>query len=53
MGLAHKGMGITDGDWDRFIDIVIGVAGELGVGETEGGEVLAFLNGLKDDIVTV
>ena len=52
MALAHKGMGITDGDWDRFIDIVISVAGELGVGETEGGEVMAFLNGLKGDIVT-
>ena len=52
MALAHKGMGITDADWDRFIDIVISVAGELGVGATEGGEVMALLNSLKDQIVT-
>ncbi len=51
MALAHKGMGITDADWDRFIEIVLGVAGELGVGPVEGGEVLTFLHGLKDDIV--
>lgn len=52
MALAHQGMGITDGDWDRFIQIVINVAGALGVGETEGGEVMAFLESLKADIVT-
>jgi len=28
------------------------VAGELGVGPTEGGEVMDFLNSLKADIVT-
>lgn len=52
MALAHQGMGITETDWVRFIEIVISVAGELGVGETEGGEVLAFLESLKGDIVT-
>lgn len=52
MALAHKGMGITLADWDRFIEIVVSVAGELGVGATEGGEVMAFLDSLKADIVT-
>ena len=52
MALAHQGMGITDSDWSRFIEIVVSVAGALGVGETEGGEVLAFLDSLKADIVT-
>ena len=52
MVLSHQGMGITGADWDRFIEIVISVAGELGVGPTEGGEVLAFLDTLKADIVT-
>lgn len=52
MALAHKGMGINEIDWTRFIDIVQKVAAELGVGATEGGEVLDFLNGLKSDIVT-
>lgn len=32
MALAHKGMGITPIDWQRFIEIVDGVAGEMGVG---------------------
>lgn len=52
MALAHKGMGITETDWTRFIEIVQNVAGELGVGPTEGGEVMAFLDSLKGDIVT-
>jgi len=52
MALAHQGMGINEADWARFIAIVIGVAGELGVGEAEGGEVMAFLDSLKADIVT-
>ena len=51
MALAHKGMGITLPDWERFVDIVVGVAGDLGVGPEEGGEVMAFLETLKDDIV--
>jgi hemoglobin len=52
MALAHQGMGITEADWERFIGIVVSVAGALGVGETEGGEVMAFLASLKADIVT-
>ena len=52
MVLAHAGMGITDIDWARFIEIVVQVAGELDVGASEGAEVFAFLDGLKDDIVT-
>lgn len=53
MALAHAGMGISETDWARFIELVIAVAGELGVGATEGGEVMAFLDSLKSDIVTV
>lgn len=52
MALAHKGMGINDSDWARFIEIVTSGAEELGVGAVEGGEVLAFLGSLKGDIVT-
>lgn len=52
MALAHQGMGITETDWARFIEIVVSVAGALGVGETEGGELMAFLDGLKADIMT-
>jgi hypothetical protein len=52
MALAHQGMGITEADWTRFIEIAMSVAGELGVGPPEGGEVMAFLDSLKADIVT-
>jgi len=52
MALSHQGMGITEADWTRFIEIVTNVAGELGVGATEGCEVMAFLDSLKADIVT-
>ena len=51
MAIAHAGMGISESDWARFIEIVIAVADELEVGETEGGEVMAFLDSLKQDIV--
>jgi len=52
MALSHEGMGITEADWTRFVEIVASVAGELGVGPTEGGEVMDFLDSLKADIVT-
>ena len=52
MALSHQGMGINEADWARFIEIVTSVAGELGVGPTEGSEVMAYLDGLKADIVT-
>ena len=51
MKTSHKGMGITEQDWTRFIEIVVSVAGELGVQPTEGGEVLDFFDSLKADIV--
>lgn len=51
MALAHKGMGITPADWYSFAGIVANVAGEMGVAETEGTEVMGFLESLKDDIV--
>ncbi|MDX1291488.1 MAG: group 1 truncated hemoglobin [Hyphomonas sp.] len=52
MVLAHAGMGITDADWARFLEIVLSVAGELGVGPSEGEEVMAFLQGFRHEIVT-
>ena len=52
MVLSHQGMGITEADWTQFIEVVKNVAGELGVGPTEGGEVLELLDSLKADIVT-
>ena len=51
MDVAHKGMGITEADWARFVEIVGSVAGELGVQPTEGSEVMTFFDSLKGDIV--
>jgi len=52
MALSHKGMGISEADWSRFIEIVVMVAGEMGVGPEEGAEVMGFFDSLKADIVT-
>lgn len=52
MPTAHAGMGVDDEDWRRFIAHVVATAGELGVGEREGGEVLAFLDTLKADVMS-
>jgi len=51
MAVSHQGMGITEADWTRFLEITGSVAGDLGIGPTEGGEVMAFLDSLKADIV--
>ncbi len=52
MALAHKGMGVSEADWDRLMEIAGQVAGSMGVGPTEGGEVMAFFDSLKPEIVT-
>ncbi len=51
MAMAHAGMGITEADWARFLEIAGAVAGELGVGPDEGAEVMGFFDSLKADIV--
>lgn len=51
MLLTHEGMGVDEQDWTSFIEHVKTTAGELGVGATEGGEVLAFLDTLKADVM--
>jgi hemoglobin len=51
MKLSHAGMKIDAEDWSRFIEGVGATAGELGVGPTEGGEVMAFLATLEAQIV--
>lgn len=51
MKVTHVGMKIDEEDWRIFIKNVGAVAGELGVGATEGGDVMAFLDSIKADIV--
>ncbi len=45
-------MRVTETDRARFIEFVVSVAGAHGVGDTDGGEGMAFLESLKVDIVT-
>ncbi len=52
LALSHQRMEITEADWTRFIEIVVSVASDMGVGPDEGSEVMAFLDSLKADIVT-
>jgi hemoglobin len=51
MKMAHAGMGISGGDWDVFLGHARATLDHFGVGERERGEVLAFLESLKGDIV--
>lgn len=53
MALTFAGMEIAEADWTRCIEVVVGVAGDMGVGETDGGEVMGFLESLQREIVTV
>eukprot|EP00808_Paulinella_micropora_P010941 g80406.t1 len=51
MPLTHRGMGITEEDWTRFMGYIGSTAKKLGVGPREGGEVVSYLNSIKKDVV--
>ena len=51
MTLSHRGMGITEDDWDRFIDHLRDTLGSFDVPETEANEVVAFIQSTKAEIV--
>lgn len=51
MKTLHEGMGIREIDWQVLIAHAQSVLDDLGVAAVEKCEVLAFLDGLKDDIV--
>ena len=51
MKTSHKGMGITDSDWQRFIGHVNETLGKFAVPARERSEVLGFVESLKKDIV--
>jgi hemoglobin len=51
MKLSHEGMGINEGDWSLFTGHVSAALDHLSVGEPERGDVLGFIENLKDDIV--
>jgi hemoglobin len=51
MKTAHKGMGITESDWDLSVKALIATLDKFKVPEKEKGEVLAAVGPLKAQIV--
>jgi len=48
---VHKGMGIDEEDWERFIGYLTETLGVFNVPEQERNEVLAFVESTKQEIV--
>jgi hemoglobin len=51
MGLAHRGMRISEPDWNIFLGHAAATLEKFGVPETERREVVNFVLSLKSDIV--
>jgi hemoglobin len=51
MKTAHKGMGISESDWQNFIGHVEATLAQFEVPASERSAVLGFVNGLKPEIV--
>jgi hemoglobin len=50
---SHKGMGIDEDDWQRFLNHLTEILVSFNVPEREKSEVLAFIDSTKPDIVGV
>ena len=48
---THKGMGITDSDWEIFMGHAAAAMTEIEIPENEFNEVAAFVTSLKNEIV--
>ena len=51
MKTAHKGMGITDADFNALVEDLVKALDKFNVGATEKNELLGALGGMKDQIV--
>ena len=51
MKTSHKGMGITESDWDLSVKALVATLDKFKVPEKEKGEVLAAVEPLKAQIV--
>ncbi len=51
MAQTHRGMGISESDWERFVCHATATLQALAVPETEAREVGEFVSTLRDDIV--
>jgi hemoglobin len=51
MLLAHRGMKISESDWNVFLGHAAATLAKFNVPEPEQGDVVAFVQSLKKDIV--
>ena len=51
MTTAHKGMGISASDWERFLGHLKETAAHFELADAEASDVLAFIESTKDEIV--
>ena len=51
MALCHRGMSISEGDWNVFLGHAAATLAKLQVAEAEQRDVVAFVQSLKQDIV--
>jgi len=51
MGLAHRGMRISESDWNVFLGHAAATLAKLKVPEAEQREVVAFVQSLKKEII--
>ncbi len=51
MKTSHDGLGITESEWNRFIDHVVATLENLAIPERESTEFLAAARKLKGDVV--
>ena len=51
MKTSHRGMGISEGDWRTFMNHLEATLDSFKVPADERAQVLAFVNGTKNDIV--
>ena len=51
MSLTHKGMNITESDWDTFFEHAGATMKKLQIPAQECDDIVAFVSSLKDDIV--
>jgi hemoglobin len=53
MTQAHTNMGVTNGEFDAFIDDLVAVLDDFQVGKADQDELLTLLRAMRDDIVEV
>ena len=51
MRTSHDGLGITEGDWNKSVELLIATLDKFNVPEKEKNDVLAAASGLKAQIV--